>query len=352
MITVDSSIAVPCNLDRLTISVTVAGEPQSRALDLAPDDLPGSLSITATDLNTETASIEVTGLLGAEVVAVGRGDVDFEPGASKEVAFALDEACTADAPCPPVVSPRFDGLPPSVARRACVDRYSVAPTLLGILNACDLAQDIQASTLQGANEVEVESPLDPEMPFPFYLYNHLATDLWIGDNGYVTVGAEPPMATVGEIGPPRSLGEPGFPGPGVVPFWDQLITGDKGVCLAVTGAAPHRILWISWDQVCFEGAGTCGDLSFGSLTFSVAFEETSNKIYIGYPEMVGTGPAEARARGLTAAIGVVADESLGKGCPASECSDQGLCDSGEPCNYTEFSSLTDTELTGLELTPR
>jgi hypothetical protein len=200
------------------------------------------------------------------------------------------------------------------------------------------------------DELEAASPFDPPLPFPFRFYGQPVTRLWIGTNGYLGFGADKPHALSGDVGQARSLGEAGFPSRGVLPFWDDLRIGPRGVCLAMSGAAPDRILWVTWKEACFAaGATLCGPASQGQLTFTVALEETSDRIYVGYQAMTAALPNTDRARGNAATIGITNDGP--RGCPASECSAEGRCASGAPCGYTEHSSQETTVLPNLELRP-
>jgi hypothetical protein len=135
----------------------------------------------------------------------------------------------------------------------------------------------------------------------------------------------------------RSLGERGFPGKGALPFWDDLRTSAAGVCYAVSGESPDRILWITWKDACFanDGGGSCETPSASTLTFGVALEETTDRIYFGYGTMVAMGNAD-RAKGSRATIGVA--EAAARGCMRDLCSIEGTCDDGTACGYTEFSA--------------
>ena len=129
VITVDSALAVPCNIDSLSIDVVVDGESQRRDLDLTAVALPGSLSVLAQDAAASEAEIELVASRGGEATAIGRATVGFDPGESLHVAFTLDASCTDEAPCAPVISQRFTGLPQAVARRDCVSAYELRPTI-------------------------------------------------------------------------------------------------------------------------------------------------------------------------------------------------------------------------------
>jgi hypothetical protein len=109
------------------------------------------------------------------------------------------------------------------------------------------------------------------------------------------------------------------------------------VCFAVSGAFPDRVLWLTWSQACFALPGRqCDTPDLGSLTFGVALEETTDRIYVGYRTMVATLGNVDRAKGAGATIGVT--DAVPRGCLKTQCSAAGVCADGTPCGYTEFSS--------------
>ena len=208
------------------------------------------------------------------------------------------------------------------------------------------------TVLVNVDEREQMSPLPGGMPFPFRFYGASVTQVWAGTNGYLGLGDAAPGALNANVGAPRSLGMPGFPGKGVLAFWDDLRTGPYGVCFAVSGDAPDRILWVTWKEACFAAVGkACGAPDLGSLTFGAALEETTDRIYLGYRTMAATAGNTDRAKGFTATIGVT--NAAPRGCTANLCSAEGVCQDGTPCGYTEFSSRrTISPLPALEFDPR
>lgn len=233
-----------------------------------------------------------------------------------------------------------------------VTAYAWSESIAAVRNACDLPVQVSGRVLQdGVNEVEVASPLAQPIPFDWCFYGEEATQLWIGDNGYVAFGDQPPGAIQAQVGAAHSLGQPGVPAPGVAAFWDALLPSAEGVCAAVEGDPGAQTLWITWSGACFEdGTARCDADSGSSLTFSVGLEEATGTILIGYPSMTGTGPLDDRAKGQSATIGITDD--VPAACPASECSADGICGNGEPCGYTEVSAQRILDpLPTIEFTP-
>ncbi len=354
VLTVDTTFGVPCTVDTLRVEVEGDDEPLTRDVPISPDDLPGSVTLIPAG-QPGPVSVRVSALQGAVVVATAAHETEFTPGASREVRFLLDESCVA-GPCDAVAGGVFEGLPEAAARSGCGEEaYRVRPSLAVIQDACDIASELRGAVLQGSVDgEEAPSPLDPGMPFPFRFYGSPVSQLWIGDNGYLGFGDDPPRALGEDIGNPRSLGEPGFSAPGVLPFWDKLKTGARGVCLATAGSSPYRILWITWSDACFlEGeVQPCGPLEFGRLRFSVGLEERSNVVYVGYLAMDSDdGANQDRAHGFTAVIGITDDRP--KGCPASMCDEAGRCEDGSACGYTQYSAFqTHDALPVLEFIPQ
>jgi len=212
--------------------------------------------------------------------------------------------------------------------------YAVTPTIIPVRNACEIEEDVQGAVLLDANEAEAELPFGGVLPFDFCFYGEEQSHLWVGDNGYVVFSEDQPNKLQLDIGPPHTLGEVGVPQPAVMPLYDKLHTGAKGICYALTDDAPYRKLWITYHRACF-GSAACGDNSI--LTFSVGLEETTNNIDFGYITMSGGTPSlQSQALGSTATIGIA--DGAAPACSAAKCSELGVCDDGEPCNYTEYNS--------------
>lgn len=348
VVTVDTTFGVPCTIDSLVFEV----EGRAEEIPVTDADLPGSLTLT-TD-SAHAALVTVTGMREGEPFAAAQEMATFDEGNTLELRFLLDRSCVP-GPCPAIGIGGYVDLPEPVARRGCgQEGYLRADSLFVMRDACDMDEAISGNALAGADELEVPSPLAPAMPFPFRFYGEPVDSLWVGDNGYLGFSVDAPHALVGDVGSSRSLGDPtgSFPVPGVLPFWDDLRTGPKGVCFATSGKTPDRILWITWKEACFkQGLTACGGPLQGTLTFSVALEETTDRIFIGYQTMIATGGNADRAKGLTATIGIT--NKGPKACDAAACSAGGTCPSGEPCGFTELSARKIVDpLPTLELVPQ
>lgn len=349
VITTDTEFGVPCTLDELRIEVD--GEIVDQ-LALTAEDLPGSVTLVTDDVRG--VIVRVTGLRGGEPFATAEQAVEFDDENSLELRMFLDRSCVP-GPCPAVGVGGFVGLPDPATRRACGEAsYGIAESLFAVRNACDMAEPMMGTVLLDTDELEEPSPLTPAMPFPFRFYGEPVTQVWVGDNGYVGLSTAPPDA-LDSNGSSNSLGDPAgsFPVRGLLPFWDDLRTGPRGVCFAASGESPDRILWITWHEACFKAGTTpCGSASQGTLTFTVALEETTDRIYFGYQTMTGNGGTADRAKGLTATIGITAGG--GASCTADQCSSEGRCADGvTACGYTERSSdSVHPALPTLEWVPR
>jgi hypothetical protein len=338
VVTIDTTFGVPCTIDALHIEATGDGDPVTADVRVGDADLPGSITLVPHG-NPRDVAVTVQGLRAGAVFATARDTASFEHDSSLELRFVLDRSCIP-GPCPAVGVGGFTQLPVRQARRGCGEHgYAWNNALFVMRDACAMREAITGTVLRDVDEAEAMSPLSPGMPFPFRFYGAPVTQVWAGSNGYLGFGDTMPRALHGDVGPAGTLGMSRFPGKGVLAFWDDLRTGPLGVCFTVSGEPPDRILWITWKEACFETATMpCGTSDLGTLTFSVALEETTDRVYVGYHKMTATGANVDRPKGSTATIGVT--DAVPRGCMAMQCSTAGVCQDGTPCGYTEFSSGT------------
>jgi hypothetical protein len=339
VVTIDTTFGVPCTIDALHVEAIGDADPVAFDLSITNGDLPGTVKVF-THSSARDVTVNLTAMRGDEVFATATGDAVFEDQSSVEMRFVLDRSCVP-GPCPAVGVGRFVGVPERLPRRGCGERgYALKDALFAMRDACTMREAIMGTMLVNVDEKEELLPTTPAMPFPFSFYGEPVTQLWVGDNGYIGLGNAKPNALHMTVGASRSLGERGFPGKGALPFWDDLRTGSAGVCYAVSGEIPDRILWITWKDACFANdmGRSCGSPFAGTLTFGVALEETTDRIYFGYRTMVATMGNTDRAKGGGATIGVT--EVAARGCSADLCSIEGSCQDDTPCGYTEFSAGT------------
>lgn len=333
LVTVDTTFGVPCTIDALHVDVTSAAGSASRDVALTGSDLPGSIALVPAGDGGDL-TVTVTGLRGGVPYATAAGSAAFDAGNTLEMRFVLDPSCVP-GPCSAIGVGGYQGLPPSQVRRGCGSAgYRLAPSVFAIRDACDMAPAAGSALVASTEQQEAQIPLSP-LPFPFTFYGVPATSLWVGTSGYLAFSDAAPHALTADIGSPQGLDTAGFPAPAVLPFWDDLATSAHGVCYAVSGEAPDRLLWVTWKEACFapDSGSSCGSAQDSTLTFTVALEETTDNVYFGYPTMLA---ANGRANALTATIGLT--DTGARGCPATECGSDGACADGTPCGYTQLSA--------------
>jgi hypothetical protein len=352
VVTLDSTFGVPCTIDAIHIEAVGDAEPATR--DIALDDprnvLPGSITLDPLG-DPRNITVTVTAMRAGEVFATARDTAPVDPESSVELRFLLDRSCVP-GPCRAVGVGRFVGLPAPAPHRHCgEERYAYKSSLFVMRDACTMREEVMGNVLRNTDEDEV--PLFTEMPFPFWFYGAPVSQIWVGDNGYIGFDTKP-NALNASVGMPRPLGDRGtFPGKGVLAFWDDLRTSDSGVCFAVSGRFPDRLLWITWKDACIAVSSmrTCGSPEGGALTFGIALEETTDRVYIGYRSMTAASPNSDRAKASQATIG--ATNAAPRGCTADLCSPEGTCQDGRACGYTQFSAVEIVDpLPTLELEPQ
>lgn len=352
VVTLDSAFGVPCTIDAL--HVEAVGDAEPAAADISLDDpsnaLPGSIVLDLRGHPTNI-TVTVTAMRRGQVFATAQGIAPVDAESSVELRFVLDRSCVP-GPCPAVGVGRFVDLPAQVQRRGCGDeRYASRSSLFVMRDACTMREEVMGTVLRNTDEDEV--PLFTEMPFAFRFYGAPVSQIWVGDNGYIGFDTKP-NALNASVGMPRPLGDRGtFPGKGVLAFWDDLRTSASGVCFAVSGTFPDRLLWLTWKDACIAVSSmrTCGSPEGGALTFGIALEETTDRVYIGYRSMTAASPNSDRAKASQAVIG--ATNAAPRGCAADLCSPEGTCQDGRACGYTQFSAVEIVDpLPNLEIDPQ
>jgi hypothetical protein len=124
------------------------------------------------------------------------------------------------------------------------------------------------------------------LPFPFRFYGIQTDSAWLSSNG--VIGFEEPTVNFDNEcagGGMRSA---------IMPFWDDLATRERGVCVATFGSAPNRQFVVTWNDAFVLGVPAT------HLTFSVVLNEGSDVIDVLYGSVSG-GPLSA---GQGATIGL------------------------------------------------
>jgi len=352
IVTIDTPFGVPCTIDTLQIEAVSGDDVTTEEIVLAETDLPGSFTIVRGDGEADM-TVSVTGLRGGEPFAVAQQDVSFLDDTSLELRFVLDRSCVP-GPCPAVGVGGYDGLTEPVPRRGCgTERYESVLATFAMRDACGMDPAIVTRMFASTTGVdEGEETLPGGFPFPFRFYGQAVDTLWVGTNGYLGLGQNRPRGLAADSVVESLGGAVTLEGPAIAAFWDNLSTGPQGICIATTGRSPDRLLWVTWKESCFSVANMpCGPSVQGRLTFTVALEETTDRIFIGFQEMVAATAGADRAKGQTAVIGITS--TAAKGCAANACSVEGLCPDGAACGYTEISAKTiRSPLPDVELQPR
>lgn len=382
VISVDVAVGVPCDIDELSIRLENSGVVET--LDAAA--MIGALPATITVLTdgTDVTDVVVTGeLAGVERYRV-TSRVMLREGETLHLPIVITDAC-AGAGCDVDGSSlaAFTDVPTARGTRECVacmpadppvevcngvdddcngmtdegvcadpvQRYD-AVDVSGIepfVDACNIPGDVRGVVLMGANESEVMAPeavITALADFDFSYYGELISNLWIGDNGYVSFGATPPNAT--EPIQPGNLEGTGVPLGALIPFWERLETRDAGVCVTLSEGTGRLV--VTWKDVCFSPCG-----SADHLTFSVVLEEGSDRILFLYDEMRSGDPA--RANGSNASGGLTSNtEVSSRNCVASMCGTDGLCATGAnmgmPCGFNPlFSNDGSSAVPSTEFSP-
>jgi len=114
------------------------------------------------------------------------------------------------------------------------------------------------------------------MTFPFIFQGTIVTDLRLGNNGGMLIGA-----TAGNVG---TGGNMNGVDDGVYPWFDDMDSETGDVFYEEIGVAPNRIAIVQWDNLNNYSNGAT------TVTFQVQIHETTNEIYFVYDDVeFGTG---------------------------------------------------------------
>jgi hypothetical protein len=340
LVTMDTTLGVPCQVDTLRLIVTGDGEDIVR-------EAPASAGLSSATLvrasGGDAVSVTLQGIKRGIVVATAEATARFSDRESLQLPLVLTDACIA-APCD-----QADQLVPlafsePATRVSCdnfAERYRVSDQtgLLEIVNACDLGglDEYQEFTNVRNSDVQItDEELLAKLPeFDFYYYGQKVSQLWMADDGYLSFGATAEEATLNNVTNIDGILSPGHPQNAVLPFWSSLSLRPDGgkMCAVLQSAGDQSTLWMTWKKACLQAVCAAGD----ELTFSVGLEEGSNRVTIAFDKMNSTASPQLAA-GLEAVVGIVGPgEELG--CDAASCSDEGLCADGTtPCGFTQVFS--------------
>ncbi len=126
--------------------------------------------------------------------------------------------------------------------------------------------------------------------FTFVFDGVTYTQFSISANGFIR------LATSITNGWTNSLGATAAQRPCIAPFWDDNNRGSGAITYTTSGAAPNRILSVSWHNINIGGSGATSTTAFAS--YRVDLFETSNKIVFTY------GSTMATAGTLSASVGI------------------------------------------------
>ena len=93
-------------------------------------------------------------------------------------------------------------------------------------------------------------------------------------------------------------------------FRSDLVTRQKGVCIATLGTEPNRTYVATWRNAYLLAIGTSSDLSF-----SVQLSESTGTIDVNYENMTGG----TLATGTSATIGLSSDTAVALDCCQETC---------------------------------
>lgn len=175
--------------------------------------------------------------------------------------------------------------------------YSVSASPLSFVNAC--VQPGALTVLRGLDD-DTYSPI--RIPW-FGFYGAPAEFAWVSTNGVLGFG-----------NPTIAFGNECFFGAidrAVLAFWDDLMTGTGGICLAEIGTAPNRQYVATWNQT-----GILERLGETSLTFSIVLSESTQTIDVLYGSMTGGGLLSA---GASATIGLAGVGQISLDCCNQAC---------------------------------
>lgn len=340
ILSVDTSMGIPCDLDTFRIQVAASDESVVER-ELADLRLPFSLTLED-DTPDGTFDLTVSGFKDGVEVLRSSGPLQFGRGQVLAAEVVLQSSCTPSSPCAlPALIP-YVAPPAPATRSACganVRRYTPGPATESFRDVCTVPGANAGKVLADGSRGAVQLPLTPAAldSFGFEFYGEKVRQIWVHEDGYLAFTVDNPDANndldAGAFD--RDLVGLGVPPPrqAVFAFWDALTLGPDGVCYALEGQPGTQKLRVTWKGTC----QTVACSATNNLNFTVVLDERTDRVSLTYGDMIGSN-AE-RAQGSTATSGIV---EAATGCPVSECTyETGLCADGTtPCGYSQtFSNL-------------
>jgi hypothetical protein len=176
-------------------------------------------------------------------------------------------------------------------------QYEVSASPLAFVNACEQPN----ATVVLRN---VDDDLYSQIRVPWFSFFGAPSQLaWVSSNGVLGFG-----------NPDPSFSNECFFGPidrAVFAFWDDLMTGPSGVCLAELGQAPNRQYVATW-----QNTAILQNLETTNLTFSIVLSESTQTIDVLYERMTGGGQLSA---GASATIGLAGFQQYFLDCCNQSC---------------------------------
>lgn len=344
-LSVDTTLAVPCEVDHLRVRAT-GSEASIVEIDLATTVLPHTITLEDGTENG-TFQLEIVGEKAGEPVLAAAGQMQFGHGAPLAANVVLEAACTPEAPCAmPALAPYV--APPAPATRSdcglLTTRYAPGPAVESYREVCSVPPTAKAGKVLMGARGAAQLPLSPEVlaGFNFRFYGRPIRQVWAHEDGYISFGADNPDPN-GDLNPgpfDRDLRGVGVPPPkqSIFAFWDALTPGPLGVCYALEGLPGNQKLRVSWVGTCNVSA--CSPSN--NLNVTLVLDEKNNRISLTYGDMLSSNPQ--LAQGAQATVGLV---NTSPACVATACdAATGLCQDGKtPCGYTQvFSNVPQTPM--------
>lgn len=333
---VDTTYGVPCQVDMLRLTGTGDGQPM--VLEIDPRDGVQSVAIEQSSATRFTLVLEA--LRGTRVVASATASPTFVDGRVQTLSLVVGPECeTSTCDYTGSVSTVDQAIfPPDAERASCegvADRYRIRNQagLVEVVNACT---QLEAGAFQEFRslfdaEVEVSEPaITAQLAdgFDFFFFGERIDKLWVSDDGFIHFNDGPTGGTLNAVTNTSGITSPGHPERAVLGFWDNVNLQTNGrVCVGIQQSA-RDTLWVTWDGACLGPPCASGD----ELSFSIGLEEVSQRVIIGFNEMVSTTEPDRAAAGA-AVVGIIGAGDTG--CQSAECNADGLCNNGAPCNFAE-----------------